>query len=120
MRRVGAAIGVLFLAACGNSQGSAESIGVVRETILKGDADLPPTPVVGIISELADGGSSRIRCTGTLVAPNVVLTARHCVEDVGIVSCVQEFSGVQEWPTLAVRTDTARHEVVRIHFPDTK
>lgn len=120
MRGVGVAIGVLFLAGCANSHPSSEPIEVVREPILKGDAAPAPTPVVGIVSELADGGSSRIRCTGTLVAPNVVLTARHCVEDVGIVSCGQEFSGVQEWPTLAIRTDTARHEVVRIHFPDTK
>lgn len=112
--------GVWSGAGCTTSDRSAEPIDAVPAAIISGTADPAPTSVVGIVSEHADGGSSRIRCTGTLVAPNVVLSARHCVEDVEIVSCLQEFSGVQKWPTLAIRTDVARHEIVRIHFPETK
>lgn len=111
---------VAMAMACTTEQRSSERTSATRAPIINGDADPAPTPVVGIVTELLDGGSSRIRCTGTLVAPNVVLTARHCVEDVEIVSCLQEFSGEQKWPTMAIRTDVGRHEVVRIHFPATK
>jgi hypothetical protein len=106
--------------ACSPDPPRSERSGASSAAIINGEADPAPTPVVGIVTELTDGGSSRIRCTGTLVAPNVVLTARHCVEDVDIVSCLAEFSGQQKWPTMAIRTDVGRHEVVRIHFPATK
>jgi len=69
-------VGTLLLAAlCGCSGNGAlgESDDIVRSAIVGGATDSTDKSIFGIyINEMA-------LCTGTLIAPNLVLTARHCV-----------------------------------------
>ncbi|HEX6274100.1 MAG TPA: S1 family peptidase [Polyangiaceae bacterium] len=51
--------------------------GVAREPIVGGELDRDHNEVVELVTEF--GSSSVGLCTGTLIAPNLVLTARHCV-----------------------------------------
>jgi MYXO-CTERM domain-containing protein len=74
------ALALVFpLSACGGgTRTGTESIGTAREPIVGGFVDDKTTGVVG----LAIGSSSHAFfgfCSGTLIAPNLVLTARHCV-----------------------------------------
>ena len=54
----------------------AEAVGSVTQAIEGGYLDSVDTAVVGIVT-LSNGGVGA--CSGTLIAPNVVLTAQHCV-----------------------------------------
>ncbi len=56
--------------------GSSESVGSTSEAIMGGSEDLTNDAVVAI--RIGNTTPFEI-CTGSLVAPNVVLTARHCV-----------------------------------------
>ncbi len=64
----------------GLSAGDDEAIGASVAAIQGGYEDTDDTNVVGVI-HLTNGGVGA--CTGTLIAPNVVLTARHCVASSG-------------------------------------
>lgn len=85
MRRSLVSVGLL-LAGCGLAgacapEGEApadlaEAIGQVSQAIDGGYLDQEDTAVVGIVSLSNQGIGS---CSGTLIAPNVVLTAQHCV-----------------------------------------
>lgn len=70
---------LVALTGCGagsEAEGLPEALGSVSEPIQGGYVDDFDKPVVGIVI-LASGGIGG--CTGTLIAPNVVLTAQHCV-----------------------------------------
>lgn len=54
-----------------------QELATVRQQIKGGERDYDHTAVVGIFS-MASGGL----CSGTLIAPNLVLTAHHCVAEV--------------------------------------
>lgn len=72
------------------------------QKILGGETDSINTHVVGLVSDVG-------ACTGTLIAPNLVLTARHCVADVlgeegG--GCERDFGATISADEIAVTTST--------------
>lgn len=81
------------------------------QTIKNGEVDQTNTAVVGMA--LQRGGGASI-CTGTLVAPNLVLTARHCVSELssrrGIRCGSTTFTGTMSADSVAVTTETRLRE----------
>lgn len=80
LRFVAAASPALFLAASGCAPSGepdpAEEIGIYQQPIKGGYEDPNDTAVVGIYD-----ASIGAECSGSLIAPNVVMTARHCVSN---------------------------------------
>ena len=77
-----AVIAVSTLAAC-SSPGRAtdETIGEARSAVIAGtDSDASQDEVVFLVHKDPTAPTTGM-CTGSLVAPNLVLTARHCVAD---------------------------------------
>jgi V8-like Glu-specific endopeptidase len=66
---------VLFASACAD-QSTAEPTGATRESIIGGTVDTGDNAVAYL--DFEDGKGGGMSCTGTLIAPNVVLTAGHC------------------------------------------
>ena len=83
MRRFFAVLAVapLFILGCGSDVRSEEPVAKTAAPVIHGTLDTGPThDTVVYLSFIVDaakglGGA----CTGTLIAPNVVATARHCV-----------------------------------------
>jgi hypothetical protein len=73
-------------------QREAADLGQARQAIIGGALDEDTSGVVGLALDLGRRGAAG-HCSGTLIAPNLVLTARHCVaftddEDAqGVVQC---------------------------------
>ncbi|MGO8998546.1 MAG: trypsin-like serine protease, partial [Polyangiaceae bacterium] len=61
-------------ASCISGQEPVETSAAVSEAIIGGDADTTDTAVVALL-DVANGSL----CSGTVIAPSVVLTAGHCV-----------------------------------------
>jgi Trypsin len=85
----------LNLGCSASTEGASEatvSLGQVREAIIGGALDEDTAGVVGLALDLGRRGAAG-HCSGTLIAPNLVLTARHCVaftddeDDKGVVEC---------------------------------
>jgi MYXO-CTERM domain-containing protein len=60
-------------------EADSEPLGGVRQAITGGSADPSDTNVVAIVWQSLSGVQE---CSGSLIAPNLVLTAHHCVSDV--------------------------------------
>src|SRR2546430_880179 len=75
--------GLLILPGCGaapDEEARPETVGNAGDAIKDGYLDSSDTGAVGV--GLFQQGSLFGICTGSLIAPNVVLTAHHCVADV--------------------------------------
>ncbi len=71
----------LVLAACSTErERDTPLLAVVRQNV-QGPATTAHPYSVGICAKSAAPGTCNWLCTGTLVAPNLVLTARHCVDN---------------------------------------
>ena len=90
---LGGAALVLGLGACGApaDEASAPELGRAEQPIIGGALDEATSGVVGLALDL--GTRVAGHCSGTLIAPNLVLTARHCVaftedtDEAGVVAC---------------------------------
>lgn len=71
--------GALGLAACGPGPSTTETAGSTSEAIYGGTLDNDALANQGVVSLKIGDGTSFELCSASLIAPNVVLTARHCV-----------------------------------------
>jgi len=74
------------LVACSSGQGTApsesrEHVGQARSAVIKGKNSIAAQDSVVLLIHYDPSGGEFASCTGTLIAPNLVLTARHCVAD---------------------------------------
>jgi V8-like Glu-specific endopeptidase len=88
----------------------AEAVGTATQAIDGGYLDNDTTAVVGILA-LSNGGVVG-SCSGTLIAPNVVLTAQHCVANIstgaGVVDCAKStFEAAKKASSMFVTTKTS-------------
>jgi len=67
---------LLSLAGCADGGGSSE-VATVAEAIIGGRPSAADEDAAVLVETHIDG--DRLYCSGTLVAPNLVLTARHCI-----------------------------------------
>jgi hypothetical protein len=79
-------LGAAWLAGCGAEAGQAsetddegEPVATASQAIAGGYGDIHDSAVVGLV--LTDGPDGKLirTCSGTLISPNLVLTAQHCV-----------------------------------------
>jgi hypothetical protein len=94
---------------CGEEPGADDGF-ALRRSPVEGGAETAPDAydaVVGIVSIRSQGGTGAT-CTGTLIAPNLVLTARHCVEEVSGSSCSASFGDAIPLQSLAT---VAHHDL---------
>lgn len=90
-----AGLGLVLTAGCASSLDD-EDIGTQSSAIQGGTADTTRSYSVGVCVGGTTNGDCPFVCTGTLIAPNLVVTARHCVQDVpnpAAVKCTDRFGG---------------------------
>ncbi len=80
-RKLFACLALVAIAACSSAPSrEGENVAQAGEPIIDG-TDSPPSQnfVVLIVHPVGSSPAEVYECTGTLVAPNLILTARHCV-----------------------------------------
>jgi hypothetical protein len=99
--------------------------GAIGSAIQGGTDDFTDSFAVGVCG--GTPGSCELTCSGTLIAPNLVLTARHCIDGGGTspVDCTKASFGPPRDFSYAITTDRSMHQsaagwhaVVRIVTPD--
>ncbi len=85
-----------LVAGCGSSAPSKEDApNAVASAIIEGTASTTAQDAVVLLA-LRQDGQLRGFCTGTLVAPNLVLTARHCVSQTDLTgTCTADGQAIQ-------------------------
>ena len=81
-RAAGVGIGLLAAACAPADPVSGASVGVARAAIVGGDASPAERDAVVFLVHVGAKGWE-FSCSATLVAPNLLLTARHCVSEIG-------------------------------------
>jgi hypothetical protein len=99
---------------CGTRpDGTPERIGTASSAIQGGTVDMTDGYAVGVCGTQTDPGTCVVICSGVLLAPNLVATARHCVDSVSssVVDCTGDtFGGLlapasQYWITTDYQLD---------------
>jgi hypothetical protein len=80
-RRCSAGFVLLAIAACSSApSGPVEKVGEAIEPIIDGVNSSPSQNFVVLLVHPVEGSANVVyECSGTLIAPNLVVTARHCV-----------------------------------------
>jgi len=82
---------------------SPDPVGTLSQRIQGGTLDTGDSAVVGVL--IGSGGQVQALCSGSLIGPNLVLTAHHCVADVGSVSsCGSAFGALYSASSFMVTT----------------
>lgn len=89
-RRAWAAL-VVFVAACGANADDEASRGATSSPIIRGTASDASQDAVVLVLHRDPKSKSSESCTGTLLAPRLVLTSRHCVAHTDtIIGCTSD------------------------------
>lgn len=112
----------LFCAALLTGCGSGEDLASSRSPILRGGPDADDRSVVAVVNS-----QTGVICSGVVVAPRAVLTARHCIAELThaqTVDCAESgFGAVSDARRVVIATTRAgsapdqRHAVVKIITP---
>lgn len=81
MRRLPLLAAVVALAACTVQSSEPAPVGHSSAPVINGEVDTPVKYNSTILMQIDLGGGSGAGCTGTLISPHVVITARHCVSE---------------------------------------
>lgn len=94
---------LMLLAACGTAPaGPGEAMASTASAIYGGVEDVGSSQNDAVVAIKIGDGQQFILCTGSLVAPNVVLTARHCVSVLNnqAINCDQSGNSLDDGPDL--------------------